>query len=130
VNGEKVAEGRIENTVPFVFSADETEDVGEDLATPVTEDYKEGDNKFTGTIDKVTIADVGLFDDHARREGVIANLGGAGTGIETDLRLSEIAPRVGYRSEFSFSRAFKLARGLSPIQYRYATPSRSWRSQT
>ena len=56
VNGEKVAEGRIENTVPFVFSADETEDVGEDLGTPVTEDYKEGDNKFTGTIDKVTIA--------------------------------------------------------------------------
>ena len=42
--------------VEFVFSADETEDVGEDLATPVTEDYKEGDNKFTGTIDKVTIA--------------------------------------------------------------------------
>ncbi len=56
VNGEKVAEGRIESTVPFVFSADETEDVGEDLATPVTEDYKEGDNKFTGTIERVTIA--------------------------------------------------------------------------
>ena len=49
---------------------------------------------------------------------------------ETDLRLSEIAPRVGYRSEFSFSRAFKVARGVSPIQYRHATPSRSWRSQT
>jgi AraC-like DNA-binding protein len=44
---------------------------------------------------------------------------------ETDLRLSEIASRVGYRSEFSFSRAFKLARGLSPIQYRRATPTRS-----
>jgi len=29
---------------------------GEDLGTPVTEDYKEGDNKFTGTIDKVMIA--------------------------------------------------------------------------
>jgi hypothetical protein len=56
VNGAKVAEGRIEHTVPFVFSADETEDVGEDLATPVTEDYKEGDNKFTGAINKVTIA--------------------------------------------------------------------------
>ncbi len=56
VNGQKVAEGRIEHTIPFIFSADETEDVGEDLGTPVTEDYKEGDNKFTGTIDKVTIA--------------------------------------------------------------------------
>ena len=56
VNGQKVAEGRIEHTQAFIFSADETEDVGEDLGTPVSEDYKEGDNKFTGTIDKVTIA--------------------------------------------------------------------------
>ena len=56
VNGQKVVDGRIERTQPFIFSADETEDVGEDLGTPVSEDYKEGDNKFTGTIDKVTIA--------------------------------------------------------------------------
>jgi AraC-like DNA-binding protein len=44
---------------------------------------------------------------------------------ETDLRLTEIAPRVGYQSEFSFSRAFKLARGVSPIHYRRAAQSRS-----
>jgi arylsulfatase len=56
VDSQKVADGRIEHTQPFIFSADETEDVGEDLGTPVTEDYKQGDNKFTGTIDKVTIA--------------------------------------------------------------------------
>ena len=42
---------------------------------------------------------------------------------ETDLRLGEIASRVGYRSEFSFSRAFKLARGISPIHYRRRTGS-------
>jgi arylsulfatase A-like enzyme len=56
VNGQKVGEGRIDKTHPFIFSADETEDVGEDLGTPVTEDYKEGDNKFTGTIEKITLA--------------------------------------------------------------------------
>jgi hypothetical protein len=56
VNGQKVGEGRIDKTQAFVFSADETEDVGEDLGTPVTEDYKEGDNKFTGTIGKITLA--------------------------------------------------------------------------
>ena len=56
VNGQKVADGRIERTQPFIFSADETEDVGEDLGTPVSEDYKQGDNTFAGTIDKVTIA--------------------------------------------------------------------------
>ena len=44
---------------------------------------------------------------------------------ETDLRLSEIASRVGYRSEFSFSRVFKLARGVSKIEYRRAMPARS-----
>lgn len=57
VNDKSVAEGRIEKTVPFVFSADETADVGQDDATPVTEDYKEGAraNKFTGKIWKVTV---------------------------------------------------------------------------
>lgn len=55
VNGEKVAEGRIEKTTPFVFSADETADVGVDDATPVTEAYKEGDNAFTGTIEKILV---------------------------------------------------------------------------
>jgi len=55
VNGKKVAEGRIERTQPMVFSADETADVGVDDATPVTEDYKAYDNKFTGRILKVTV---------------------------------------------------------------------------
>ena len=55
VNGEKVAEGWIGNTVPLVFSADETADVGTDESTPVTEDYAEGDNEFTGEIEKVTV---------------------------------------------------------------------------
>jgi arylsulfatase A-like enzyme len=55
VNGQKVAEGRIGNTTPFLFSADETADVGIDQATPVTEDYEEGNNTFTGTIEQVTI---------------------------------------------------------------------------
>ena len=55
VNGKRVAEGRIEKTTPFLFSADETADVGVDEATPVTEDYQERHNEFTGTIEKVTV---------------------------------------------------------------------------
>ncbi len=55
VNGETVAEGQIGNTTPFLFSADETADVGTDGATPVTEEYAEGDNAFTGEIVKVTV---------------------------------------------------------------------------
>ena len=36
----------------------------------------------------------------------------------TGLRLTEIAARVGYKSEFAFSRAFACARGLSPARFR------------
>lgn len=55
VNGQKVADGRIEHTQCCAFSADEGADVGVDEGTPVTEDYKEDDNGFTGKIHSVTI---------------------------------------------------------------------------
>jgi hypothetical protein len=55
VNGGKVASGRIERTQMAIFSADETAGVGKDDATPVTNDYKERDNAFTGKILKVTL---------------------------------------------------------------------------
>ncbi len=55
VNGEKVASGRIDRTQMAIFSADETAAVGLDDATPVTADYKERDNAFTGRIFKVTV---------------------------------------------------------------------------
>jgi hypothetical protein len=55
VNSEMVASGRIERTQGMIFSGDETADVGVDGATPVTTDYKERDNAFTGKILKVTV---------------------------------------------------------------------------
>ena len=57
VNGEKVAEGRIEKTIPFVFSADETADVGKDDATQVVNSvFKNAkDSEFTGYVKKVEI---------------------------------------------------------------------------
>jgi arylsulfatase len=56
VNDQRVGEGRIEHTQPMIFSADETADVGIDLATPVVETIgAEAKSKFTGTIDKVTV---------------------------------------------------------------------------
>ena len=54
INGKKVASGKIERTIPFIYGT-ETADVGMDLYTPVTTDYAKGDNKFTGTIKKVTV---------------------------------------------------------------------------
>lgn len=56
VNGKKVGEGRIERTQPAIFSADETADVGIDLATPVVESIgAEHVSKFTGRIPSVTV---------------------------------------------------------------------------
>jgi arylsulfatase A-like enzyme len=55
VNGKDVASGRIDRTQAMIFSADETAGVGKDDATPVTVDYKERDNAFTGKIFKVVV---------------------------------------------------------------------------
>ena len=55
VDGQKVAQGHIPKTQPYAFSADEGTDVGMDAETAVSNDYKQGDNKFTGKIFKVTI---------------------------------------------------------------------------
>jgi arylsulfatase len=56
VNGEQVAQGRIEHTEAMFFSADETADVGIDLGTPVVEAIgAEARSKFTGHIPRVTV---------------------------------------------------------------------------
>lgn len=55
INGEQAASRRIERTQAMIFSVDDGADVGVDEGTPVSEDYKERDNKFTGKIHKVTI---------------------------------------------------------------------------
>jgi arylsulfatase len=56
VDDQKVGEGRIERTQPMVFSADETADVGIDLATPVFESIgSERESRFTGHIPRVTV---------------------------------------------------------------------------
>jgi hypothetical protein len=55
LDGEKVGEGRIEATVPMLFSADETTDVGSDSATPVSDDYGAKESEFTGRVQWVQI---------------------------------------------------------------------------
>ena len=55
VDGQQVATGHIRKTQAFAFSADEGADVGVDNETMVSNDYKPGENNFTGKIIKVTI---------------------------------------------------------------------------
>ena len=55
VDGTEVGRGRIEATVPMVFSADETADIGRDTASPVSDDYTAEESTFTGTVHWVQI---------------------------------------------------------------------------
>jgi arylsulfatase A-like enzyme len=55
VDGEQVGEGRVDATVPMLFSADETTDVGSDTATPVSDDYGTRNSEFTGDVRWVQI---------------------------------------------------------------------------
>jgi arylsulfatase len=54
VDGEKVAEGRVERTLAYRISIDEAFDVGEDSGTPVNHSY-DVPFRFTGRIDGLTI---------------------------------------------------------------------------
>lgn len=56
VNDKQVGQGRIERTQQSIFSADETADVGIDLATPVVDAIgSEKKSRFTGQIPKVVV---------------------------------------------------------------------------
>jgi arylsulfatase len=55
VGGKQLAEGKIPKTQPFAFSGDEGADVGLDGETNVSNDYKQGNNAFTGKINKITL---------------------------------------------------------------------------
>jgi hypothetical protein len=56
VDGNKVAEGRLEKTIPFRFSLDESFDVGQDTGTPVIDEYDaKMPFKFSGMLKKVEV---------------------------------------------------------------------------
>jgi hypothetical protein len=55
LDGKNVGSGRVERTHPFLFSFDETTDVGADLGAPVSEDYAATGNAFSGRVNWVEI---------------------------------------------------------------------------
>jgi arylsulfatase len=63
VDGDKVGEGRVDATVPLIFSADETADVGTDSATPVSDDYRTRDRAFNGRVRWIQIDVVDASQD-------------------------------------------------------------------
>ena len=55
IDGKAVGEGRINATVPMIYSGDETCDVGSDSGTPVSEDYTGDSSRFTGKVNWVEL---------------------------------------------------------------------------
>jgi arylsulfatase len=66
LDGKEAGKGRIEASVPLIFSGDETTDVGSDGGTPVSDDYRVMDNEFTGRVDwvQIDIDDAAENSDH------------------------------------------------------------------
>jgi arylsulfatase A-like enzyme len=63
LDGERIAEGRVDATVPMLFSGDETCDIGSDTGTPVSDDYSAEASRFTGVVDWVQIDIADGVDD-------------------------------------------------------------------
>lgn len=55
VDGVQQGEGRVDATVPLVFSGDETADIGRDTASLVSDDYDGETSIFTGVVNWVQI---------------------------------------------------------------------------
>jgi arylsulfatase len=55
VDGKKDGDGRVDQTVPMLFSADETCDVGKETGSTVSPDYGMEGNAFSGKVNWVQI---------------------------------------------------------------------------
>jgi arylsulfatase len=64
VDDERVGGGRVDSTLPMFFSLDETTDLGEDTASPVSDDYAPRSNRFGGSIHWVRIDTGAPTDTH------------------------------------------------------------------
>lgn len=65
-DGKKMGEGRVEKTVPNLYSLDETLDVGKDTGTAVTDNYKVKNSKYTGILKSVKLDLIEEFKNLAK----------------------------------------------------------------
>jgi arylsulfatase A-like enzyme len=66
IDGDLAGSGRVGATVPMVFSADETTDLGEDTGTSVSDDYEPHESSFNGKVKwvQIDLADDAQDQDH------------------------------------------------------------------
>jgi arylsulfatase len=68
VNGKQVGQGRVERSVPAVFTASETFDIGKDLGSPVALDYFDrAPFVFNGAINRINIRYTDKNEDGGKR---------------------------------------------------------------
>jgi arylsulfatase A-like enzyme len=66
VDGQPDGTGRVERTVPMIFSGDETTDLGEDTGTTVSDDYEPHESSYNGVVRwvQIDLADAAQDADH------------------------------------------------------------------
>ena len=74
IDGTAVGSGRIEETLPMVFSCDETSDVGVKRGSPMTPDMPSGKSAFNGTIVVVAIETSSENLDHLLDKEEVLNM--------------------------------------------------------
>jgi arylsulfatase len=74
VDGKAVGDGRIEQTAPIIFSADETSDVGVKHGSPMTPTMPPNESAFNGTVDAVVIETSGENTDHLLNREEVLNM--------------------------------------------------------
>ena len=82
-DGKEVGKGRVEQTQGFIFSADETTDIGYESGTTVSPDYTAHTSRFNGKINWVQIdlgKDAEDADHYISRGGAAARRDGAAVG--------------------------------------------------
>ena len=74
VDGKAVGSGRLEQTLPMVFSGDETSDVGVKRGSPMKPDMPTAKSAFTGVVQVVAIETSGENNDHLLDRHEVMNM--------------------------------------------------------
>jgi arylsulfatase A-like enzyme len=74
IDGKAVGNGRLDQTIPLVFSADETSDVGIKRGSPMTAEMPPEQSAFNGTVVAVVIETSGESQDHLLSKEDVLNM--------------------------------------------------------
>jgi arylsulfatase len=74
IDGKAVGNGRLDQTIPMIFSADETSDVGVKRGSPMKPDMPTATSAFTGIVDAVVIETSGENTDHLLNREEVLNM--------------------------------------------------------